>query len=278
MKKLALLLTALLSISAVVVADTSSVTPVVHGTLKTGIEVIDNENFNSPIIKWIVADGFLKPSTSNGWGLGYFISKEHGNDFDHKGGRAIEFKPSYSVGTKWGAWGATTILTQEGDADAFKQELWMNRKVGEGKTLFAKVLPGKVFQSGDRDITFLETEVMLNQSIAGGNLGTGVFYKPFDKGIKNDGSTDHEVSEVVLKANYGKSINEKVFALGYTEYTMGKNDTNDDKWTYFKVGAFGNYKLTSNLLVECETNIRKALDDSVGSNEKFFMTALRYNF
>lgn len=182
MKKVILLLGALLAVSATTMAEESGF---IRTAVETGQRTFEN---NGPTFKYtdfILVDGYFKGETWGDFGLGYVSKKSHNEDNDHDGTTYVELRPEYSKNFSWGNLGGKLIIAQEkfgnkaSGADMLKPEIFGTYNINPTSRVFARTLYSNRQVTGDNNVdNFIEAEVQYMQDIAGGTAGLGIYIAP----------------------------------------------------------------------------------------------------
>lgn len=293
MKKLALLVTALLAISGTALAadvDGVIVTKVETGnrtdalwSLPTGWYTVDN-NFTN----W-VTDGFLKGSNWGDFQLGFTFNKTHNDGEDNDGAQEFEFRPGYNHKTSWGEFGGQVIFEQgrvSGAAtgyDNIKPEVWATYNINDKSRVWGRML----YMKGENTVlkatdigtdNHAEGEVQYKYDIGGGTAMAGVFYVP--------GVDSIDGKETRILGSFSKWWPQyKVFTSLYGDVRDIERNDGLDIYAY-KASLYANTPMPfmDGLVLEGEINryadikTPDAWNKSREYAENFFMLGMRYNF
>lgn len=296
MKKLALLVTALLAISGTALAADAD--GVILTKVETGNRTDNGTDYN--FTKW-VTDGFFK---GNNWGdfqLGYMFSKTHTELEDEDGEQEFEFRPGYNHKTSWGEFGGQVIFEQGrvsgSDSnnlgkgwDSIKPEVWGTYNINDKSRVFARALYETKEVTGDTALAtngvsndWFEVEAQYRYDIGGGTAMVGAFYAPSVEDWAADGWEGTE--ETRLLANYAKWWpTAKVFTVLYGDVREIKSSEGGDWCNAYKISLYANTPLPfmDGLVLEGEIN-RFSQFDTIWTTsnpyaENFFMLGMRYNY
>lgn len=278
MKKVILLLGALLAVSATTMAAQA------NGFIGTKVEVANKSNesgWETQDTHWIT-HGMVKGSNWGDFELGFLVRKDHNDDNDHDGFMSLEFAPRYNKATKWGNIGGQVIIAQETSApekkgsDAIKPEITLTYNLTDKSRVFTRVTYETREHTGTEEKNnFFETEVQYKHDVFGGTVMGGVVYQP--------GVDDTDTQVVRGVSNYVKWWpTAKVFTVLYGEI-QEITEVDKDKFNTAKVSLYANTPLPfmDGLVLEGEVNRYADLKVPTGISkytEDFFMLGLRYAY
>jgi len=280
MKKLALLVTALLAISGTALAADAN--GVILTKVETGNRTDNGTDTN--FTNW-VTDGFFKGDNWGDFQLGFTFNKTHNESEDEDGAQEFEFRPGYNHKTSWGEFGGQVIFEQGRNSaaatgyDNIKPEVWATYNINDKSRVFARALylEGETTGVAKEDKWF-EVETQYRYDIGGGTAMAGVFYGP--------GVDDTDNQDLRLLGNYAKWWPQlKVFTSLWgevREYTEPDNE----KINAYKISLYANTPMPfmDGLVLEGEINRYADFKTPDAWNQKrlyaenFFMLGLRYNF
>lgn len=289
MKKLALLVTALLAISGTALAADGD--GVLITKVETGNRTDNGSDYN--FTNWIT-EGVFKGSNWNGFQLGYLVRKGHNETDNHDGEMELEFRPGYEKQTSWGNFGGQLIIEQGRNVagttsdsegwDAIKPELWGTYNINEKSRVFARALyETKEVTGNDVANDWFEVEAQYRYDIGGGTAMVGAFYAPSVEDWAADGWEG--VEETRLLGNYAKWWpTAKIFTVLYGDVREIKSSEGGDWCNAYKISLYANTPLPfmDGLVLEGEINrfaqFNTIWDTANPYAENFFMLGMRYNF
>lgn len=286
MKKLALLVTALLAISGTALAADAN--GVILTKVETGNRTDNGTDTN--FTNW-VTDGFFKGDNWGDFQLGFTFNKTHNESEDEDGAQEFEFRPGYNHKTSWGEFGGQVIFEQGRNSaaatgyDNIKPEVWATYNINDKSRVFARALYSKGETTAQTYTdNWVELEAQYRYDIFGGTAMVGGFYAP---AMNDDANhwTWEGLEEARLLANFAKWWPAaKVFTVLYGDVRDLKTDEGNDWCNAYKISLYANTPLPfmDGLVLEGEIN-RFAQFNTLWTTsnpyaENFFMMGLRYNF
>lgn len=285
MKKVILLLGALLAVSATTMAEESGFT---RTAVETGT-IYYEDGKTKQFTDFILTDGFFKGETWGDFGLGFVAKRGHNEDNDHDGYAYVELRPEYVKGFSWGNVGGKLIVAQEkignsaNGADMLKPEIFGTYNINPKSRVFARALYSNREVTGVEKVDkWLEVEGQYLYDIGGGTAGAGVFVAPgMDK--KTDGYATDDIDEARAVGFYRKWWPQ--IAL-YTDFhgdvRAFEDPNNDNSWNSTRVGVYTSKPVFKGFVVEAEYNRYQHFNESWKPKESFsedrFMLGLRYAY
>ena len=285
MKKIALILGALLSLSSVVVAEES-------GFIRTAVETGTRHNADGSTYNFtdfILADGFFKGQTWGDFGLGYVAKRGHNEDNDHDGYAYVELRPEYSKNFNWGNVGGKLIIAQEkfanvaAGADMIKSEIFGTYNINTKSRIFARALYSDRKVTGvEKTDKWLEVEGQYLYDIGGGTAGAGVFLAPgMDK--KSDGYALDDNNEERVVGFYRKWWPQiSLYTDFHGDVRFFEDPNNSNSWNSGRLGVYASKPVYKEFVVEAEYNRYQDFNESWKPTKSYaedrFMLGLRYAY
>jgi len=271
MKKIALIITALLTLSTTAMADD---TGTIGSFVETGTRTTNG--VTTDFTTWIMTDGYFKGENWGNFALRYLSKKEQNQTNDNNGYTRIEFKPEYEKSFPKGNVGGRLIFAQanwdnDGGSNGFGVETWGSYKINPKLRVDSRVYYVKEFMTAQDPNNYGDGDIQLKSDILKGTVGIGAWYSP--------SIDDSDPTEIRGLLNYGKWFpNAKVYTYGFAEVQKITNvDESETKYT--KVGAVVSHVFTNHIIVDAEVNRKETFDtENYDFAENFFRAGIKYTF